>query len=108
MMSKNESIMIKSENCHCGGIAFLHGCDWTNSEGPWFVECEFCGFTSLSWAKKSEARKNFQNACRQKLSSINPQSEPATMFLLEILITCKQMLRVKNVARIWGKMFKWK
>jgi len=42
----------------------------------------------------------------QSTGVYTPQSEPATTFLLEILITCKQMLRVKSVARIWAKMFK--
>lgn len=41
--------------CTCGGWPYIHGQDYEDTEGPWFVECAFCGRQTVAYAYKREA-----------------------------------------------------
>lgn len=39
----------------CGGKPEIHGQDWQNTEGPWYVVCSECGEETVCWAYQREA-----------------------------------------------------
>lgn len=39
----------------CGGQGKLHGCDYTNEHGPFYIGCLGCGEETVFWAYPREA-----------------------------------------------------
>jgi hypothetical protein len=58
-----------SKKCICGVTAEIHGSDFDDTEGPWFIECPGCGLSSLLWAYRCEAWRNFRAIVRKKIKN---------------------------------------
>ena len=44
----------------CGGGGSLHGCDYCNDEGPWYIACVKCGEETNVWALARQAWKQWK------------------------------------------------
>jgi len=45
----------------CGGLPELHGQDYLNTYGPFYVVCRQCGEETVSWAYPREAWKQWKH-----------------------------------------------